>query len=177
MSEAFEKRGLPGLGIRTGVNSGDATVGNMGSKSRFSITAMGDNVNLAARLEPINNQYGTDQMISGATLEMEDGERDEFLTRPIDLVAVKGRSTGTAIHELIGFNNGEKFTDHLAPWAEAIDLYRNMKFKEAIMAFEKVQQIKPDDRPTKLYLERCAVMAEDPPEAGWDGAFVMKSKG
>ena len=111
----------------------------MGSKSRFSITAMGDNVNLAARLEPINNQYGTDQMISGATLEMADGERDEFLTRPIDLVAVEGRSTGTAIHELIRFNNGEKFTDHLAPWAEAIDLYRNMKFKKAIMAFEKVQ--------------------------------------
>lgn len=177
MSEDFQKRGLPGLGIRTGVNSGDAAVGNMGSKSRFSITAMGDNVNLAARLEPINNQYGIDQMISGATLEMADGERDEFLTRPIDLVAVKGRSTGTAIHELIGFNDGSKFTDHLAPWAEAIDLYRNMKFKEAIMAFEKVQRIMPDDGTTKLYLERCGVMAEDPPEGDWDGVFVMKSRG
>ena len=55
MSEDFERRGLPGLGIRTGVNSGDVAVGNMGSKSRFSITAMGDHVNLAARLEPINN--------------------------------------------------------------------------------------------------------------------------
>ena len=53
MSEDFERRGLPGLGIRTGVNSGDVAVGNMGSKSRFSITPMGDHVNLAARLEPI----------------------------------------------------------------------------------------------------------------------------
>ena len=177
MSEDFQKRGLPGLGIRTGVNSGDAAVGNMGSKSRFSITAMGDNVNLAARLEPINNQYGTDQMISGDTLALANGDSDEFLTRPIDIVAVKGRTLGTHIHELIGFNDPRHFTDHLAPWNEAIDLYRNMKFREAILAFEKVQQIKPDDGPTKLYLERCAAMAEDPPEGDWDGVFVMKSKG
>ena len=64
-----EVGGLPPLGIRTGINSGEASVGNMGSKTRFSITAMGDAVNLAARLEPINNQYGTDQIISGATLD------------------------------------------------------------------------------------------------------------
>ncbi|MDP6508399.1 MAG: adenylate/guanylate cyclase domain-containing protein [Chloroflexota bacterium] len=177
MSEDFEKRGLPGLGIRTGVNSGDAAVGNMGSKSRFSIMAMGDNVNLAARPEPINDQYGTDQMISGDTLEMVDGDSDEFLTRPIDIVAVKGRTLGTHIHELIGFNDGKHFTDHIAPWNEAIDLYRGMKFREAIMAFEKVLQIRPDDGPTKLYLERCAAMAEDPPEGAWDGVLVMKSKG
>lgn len=177
MSKNFQKRGLPGLGIRTGVNSGDAAVGNMGSRSRFSITAMGDNVNLAARLEPINNQYGTDQMISGDTLAMAAADSDEFLTRPIDIVAVKGRTLGTHIHELIGFNDPKHFTDHLAPWNEAIDLYRGMKFREAILAFEKVQQIKPDDGPTKLYLERCAAMVEDPPEGDWDGVFVMKSKG
>lgn len=177
MSEDFQKRGLPGLGIRTGVNSGDAAVGNMGSKSRFSITAMGDTVNLAARLEPINNQYGTDQMISGDTLAMANGDQDEFLTRPVDVVAVKGRTIGTPIHELIGFNDGKHFTDHLGPWGEAMELYNGMKFREAHLAFEKVLQIKPDDGPAKLYLDRCEVMAEDPPEADWDGVFVMKTKG
>ncbi len=108
---------------------------------------------------------------------MADGERDEFLTRPIDLVAVKGRTVGTAIHELIGFNDGKNFTDHLEPWNVAMELYRGMKFREARLAFEKVLQIKPDDGPAKLYLERCEVMAEDPPDAGWDGVFVMKTKG
>ena len=177
MQADWVARGLPPLGIRTGINSGEASVGNMGSKTRFSITAMGDAVNLAARLEPINNQYGTDQMISGATLdEVNRVDGDEFVTRFIDLVAVKGRTQGTPIHELMGFSDGSVDTDHLPAWKEAIALYDERKYAEATSAFKKVVDIKPDDGPPKLYIERCEYFAEDPPESDWDGVFVMKTK-
>ena len=170
-------RGLPALGIRTGINSGEASVGNMGSKARFSITAIGDTVNLAARLEPINNQYGTDQMISGETLaQVNSLDGDEFVTRFIDLVAVKGRSQGTPIHELMGLNDGSVNTDHLPAWEEAIALYDERKYREAGLAFQKVLEINPDDGPPKLYVDRCEYFVEEPPEDDWDGVFVMKTK-
>lgn len=145
----------------------------MGSKARFSITEMGDTVNLAARLEPINNQYGTDQMISGETLaQVNSLDGDEFVTRFIDLVAVKG----TPIHELMGLNDGSVNTDHLPAWEEAIALYDERKYREAGLAFQKVLEINPDDGSPKLYVDRCEYFVEEPPEDDWDGVFVMKTK-
>ena len=174
-------RGLPKLGIRTGVHSGEASVGNMGSRDRFSITAMGDTVNLAARLEPINNLYGTDQMISAETLRMANevlakNGQTGFVTRYIDLVAVKGRKTGSPIHQLLGFDDGSVDTSFLPTWQEAIKLYGERKFREAGPAFQKVLDLKAGDGPAKLYVDRCQYFLDSPPADDWDGVFVMKTK-
>ena len=101
---------------------------------------------------------------------------DEFVTRFIDLVAVKGRTQGTPIHELMGFSDGSVNTDHLPAWEEAIALYDERKYAQATSAFKKVLDVKPDDGPPKFYIERCEYFAENAPDSDWDGVFVMKTK-
>src|SRR5207302_2224076 len=78
-----------------------ASVGNMGSSRRFPYTALGDAVNLAACLEPLNNEYGTRICISQATLDAAGG-RHAFIVRYLDLVAVKGKRDALAVYELLG---------------------------------------------------------------------------
>jgi adenylate cyclase len=95
----WETRGLPLLEIRIGINSGDAAVGNFGSLRRFSYTAVGDNVNLASRLEGLNKRFATHVLISAQT-RSEIG--DEFVCREIDQVTVRGRVQPVPVYELLG---------------------------------------------------------------------------
>ena len=75
LSDRWEAEGLPRQEMRIGINTGPASVGNMGSSRRFAYTALGDAVNLAARLEPLNNEYGTNICVSQNTLDAVD-DRD-----------------------------------------------------------------------------------------------------
>jgi adenylate cyclase len=91
--------GLPQLGIRIGINSGMAIVGNFGSSQRFSYTAVGDTVNLASRLEHLNKEFGTGVLISGDTRA---AIGDEFVCREVGHTAVRGRTQATTMYELVG---------------------------------------------------------------------------
>ena len=89
--------------IGIGLNSGISTVGNMGSQGRMNYTVMGDNVNLASRLEGTNKQYYTEIIISENTYDMI--KESGVVTRELDDIRVKGKRKPVKIYELIGFDD------------------------------------------------------------------------
>ncbi len=172
----FVSMGLPGgLAVRIGLNTGVAVAGMMGSMKKLNYTIIGDPVNLASRLEGANKQYGTRIMVSDSTRI---AAGDKIITRPLDLIRVKGKTEPTAVHELVA-KSGEASQQHLdliGVFSEALNHYRESRFAEALARFEAVRGIQPDDPPSLVYIDRCRHFLVSPPPAPWDGVFTMTSK-
>jgi adenylate cyclase len=116
---------LPGgarFEIGIGLNTGPMVVGNMGSKTRFGYTVMGDNVNLGSRLESLNKYYGTRVIISDSTFrEVQDAVR----CRELDTIQVKGKSQAVTIYEPLGLKTMEferRKTDRRNPDADGMQI-------------------------------------------------------
>jgi adenylate cyclase len=90
LNDRWQAEGLPPQRMRIGIHTGPASVGNMGTSRRFAYTALGDTINLGARLEPLNKEYGTAICISSTTLEAAGGTR-MFAARFLDVVEVRGK--------------------------------------------------------------------------------------
>jgi adenylate cyclase len=154
-------------------------VGNMGSQQRFNYTVMGDNVNLASRLEGLNKEYGTHILISEATLQMAraaGGEQALYL-RELDSVRVKGKKEPVRLFELRG--RGAAPHAHrplLEHYARGLSLYREQRFATARLSFEECLQLHPEDGPALLFVARCDEMTAAPPGEGWDGVYSMTHK-
>jgi adenylate cyclase len=99
LQKKWEAEGRPIMNIGIGVHTGPMLVGNMGSSHRFNFTIMGDNVNLASRLEGLNKQFGTRLIVSETTYQM---VRDQVVARELDLIRVKGKTQPVTIYELVG---------------------------------------------------------------------------
>ena len=174
LQEKWKAEGRPAFDIGVGLNSGDMVVGNMGSEMRFDYTVMGDMVNLGSRLEGINKEYGTNIIISEFTY---DKVKDAMCCRELDGVRVKGKLKPVNIYELLGEKKDEAaFKDLLEGFAKGLAHYREAKWDEAIAAFEGVLASRPNDYPSKMYIERCKNLKENPPAEPWDGVFVMTKK-
>merc|ERR1719382_817904 len=91
LRSGWSGEGKPDINIRVGLHSADVFVGNLGSKMRMKYGVLGDGVNLASRLEELNKRYSTEVLVSD-DVTMQEGVRDRFVIRPVDLVVVKGRS-------------------------------------------------------------------------------------
>lgn len=167
----WQKQGLPPIEVRIGINSGEAIAGNMGSENRFDYTVMGDNVNLASRLEGINKQYGTRILISGSTYEQ---VKDLFVCRELDRIRVKGKQEVVTIYELIA--KKEEVTPEqnqvMTIFMNALNLYRQKNFIAAETEFKKL----PNDPPSTVFAQRCAVFSQTPPPQGWDGVYNFETK-
>lgn len=175
----YVAKGLPTIDIGIGLNTGDMSVGNMGSNTVRSYTVMGDSVNLGSRLEGINKEYGTRIIVSEFTEARINGN---FVTREVDWVRVKGKAQPVRIFELIGTKSPGTLSatpDMLAmvpDFEMGFKLYHLRKFDEAVSAFTRALNTKPDDECSQLYIERCHDYLKEAPAPDWDGVYTMKTK-
>jgi adenylate cyclase len=171
----FKEEGKPKLLMRVGINTGEMVIGNMGSNTRMMYGMNGDSVNLCARLEGANKQYGTYSLISESTFK----EAEEFIeVRELDVLRVVGRSTPIKIYELLGKKGEieEPLKKELPLYNEGLKNYKNHKWIEAKRCFENLLMSLPEDGPSKVYLERCKNFIQTPPPEDWDGVFNLKTK-
>lgn len=171
----WSKQGRPVLDIAIGINSGFASVGNMGSNLRYGYTAIGDSINLASRLEGLNRLYGT-RVLVGETTRAEDTE-SEFVFRELDWIRVKGKQQPVSIYELMAFRADEsKLRERVDGFQAGLAHYRRREWDPALACFEKVLAAWPDDGPARLFLLRCEEYLARNPEPSWDGVFVATEK-
>jgi adenylate cyclase len=175
LQKEWEEQGKPKLEIGLGINTGVASVGNMGSVLRYGYTAMGDAVNLASRLEGLNKEYGTHIIVSELTFQ--EVRNADLVFRELDLIRVKGKLQPVTIYELIGRRDGNVESVELAQaFAAARALYQQRKWREAQDAFENVLSRWPGDGPARAYWKRCQDYLFEEPPPTWDGVFIMTHK-
>ena len=168
-----EQGGRP-IAIGIGLNTGPVNVGNMGSDKRLAWTVMGDNVNLASRLEGMTKQYRSRIIISESTY---DQVADQFVAREVDRIRVKGKKLPVVIYELLAkISEADAYAPLLTKYNAALDVYRSQNWPEATGMFGELLAAYPDDGPTQVLLQRCVEFLEEAPEPDWDGVYVMKSK-
>jgi adenylate cyclase len=163
--------GLPPLVTRFGIHKARVIVGHFGARSRLSYTALGDGVNLAARLEPLCKQYGVVTLASEAVVEE---AKDAFVFRRLDRVAVKGKTHATDVFELLGaIGDDIPKLPQARRYEEALDAYLARDFATAIGLLVPQEALDP---PSKVLAARCRYLREYPPAEDWDGVYVAKSK-
>ncbi|OPY90315.1 MAG: Adenylate cyclase 1 [Syntrophaceae bacterium PtaU1.Bin231] len=169
MRPAIRERIGKDLHMRIGMNSGPAVVGNLGSKTRFDYTMLGDAVNLASRLEGINKQFGTYAIISQATLDLLGGA---FPVRELSRVAVVGRREPVTIYEPMFPEEYEARRGDLAVFAGGLAKFYAGRFAEAAGIFDR---IKDRDRAALSYFRKCSSLVDQPP-TDWNGVWVVTTK-
>jgi adenylate cyclase len=177
-----------GMRTRIGLNTGPCVVGNMGSRTRFNYTMMGDNVNLAARMESGAKQWGVLTMCAEPTsAACEKHAPGSIVFRPLGRIQVKGRASAVPIFELVGFaaETTPATRECVQIFTEGLNAYYRREWDEATRFFSRSLECEPVGRdqpagskanPSLVYLELVAQLRANPPPPGWDGVYAMRQK-
>jgi len=180
-----DKANIPIVDIGIGLNSGVAIVGEMGSTKRSDYTAIGDPINLGARLESLCKYYNSKLNISNYTKEKLKGK---YIFRFLDLVTVKGKVEPIEIWQIHDFDredtdplfysNKEELLQELDLYHKAIELYKSAKFEDALEIFKNINswENKSNLKIYDIYIERCEYYIEIPPK-NFNGIFIHTTKG
>ncbi len=158
----FAAKGWPDVFTRIGLNTGHMMVGNLGSAQLVDYTAIGDEMNLASRLEGANKSFGTAILIGPATYE---AAQHKIEARELDLIRVEGKQHPVRVYELLamrGWLPPAKRTV-LGLYAKALELYRAARFDEALSVLEELLKHDPGDGPAKFLKARCDEFLLHPP--------------
>jgi adenylate cyclase len=160
---------------RIGINTGYMVAGNMGTANKMNYTIMGNAVNLSARLEGVNSQYGTQILASENTIR-ETG--DHLLYRKLDRVRVVGINEPVRLCELIDIAEaaGEQDKKLVKVFHEALENFEKRLWKQAVEGFNEALVIKPEDALSKIYLDRLKQFSVAMPDDSWDGVYNLTSK-
>lgn len=165
----FQRQTGTELFMRVGLNTGPAVVGNMGSRTRFDYTMLGDAVNLASRLEGVNKRFGTYTIVSESTAEL---VGNEFGLRRLAKVAVVGRKEPVTIYEPFLRSDYEARKTALQEFLQGLMLFEQGMFAQAREVFVRLRE---QDPVAASYAKECERLMENPPP-DWQGVWVMDAK-
>ncbi|MDB6029156.1 MAG: hypothetical protein JWM68_5379 [Verrucomicrobiales bacterium] len=174
-SITYLKDGTVGsLRTRIGLHTGEANVGNFGSAARIDYTAIGENINLASRLEGLNKFVTTDILISSETKK---GLGNKLLTRSLGHFRFKGFEKSIEVHELLGA--ADQLHDN-KPWCDAFEQalqhFQHKRFEAAKLSFCRVLQMRDGDGPSKFYLRQIEELTPELLPIDWQGEIDLKEK-
>lgn len=170
----FEKRINAPFYMRIGLNTGSAVVGNMGSRSRFDYTMLGDSVNLASRLEGINKEFGTYCICTKATKEKAQKAGTTLQFRELARAAVIGKKEAITIYEPMTKDNYLKQEKTLKIFHQGLLQFYKGNLQEALSCFSQIQD---SDSPASHYIKKCEYCLEHPQLLeNWQGIWFASSK-
>jgi len=170
------RRGSDPIEIGIGLATGEVLAGSVGASKRMEYTAIGNNVNLAARLESANKYYGTAVLLAAATV---DELTSRAVLRRLDLVQAKGISQPTWVYESLGHHTRASFpklTRVIKAYEAGVDCYQRRDWRGGLGHFGAALELAPQDRPSRIFYDRCRYYQTSAPDETWDGVWIMQEK-